>query len=231
MVALCIVLIGCLIFFGRDQLRNLGRGIGKGIDEFKKATAQVWEEISGDTLYETDKPDQAMNFNVMVWIAQGFGVGRIPFAPGTFGSLVGLLWFALLLWPGNLWFLVGGIIVGVVVSVWFCGAAEKALNQTDPSSVVLDEIAAIPLCFAVWVGSYMSEHAALPPIDYFVSRGHWPLALWIFAAFRLFDVLKPWPVRQSQKLPGGWGVTVDDVLAALYVNVCVYVVLLFTATR
>ncbi|HZI32000.1 MAG TPA: phosphatidylglycerophosphatase A, partial [Candidatus Binatia bacterium] len=140
--ALGVMLIGCLIFFGRDQLRNLGRGISKGIDEFKKATAQVWEEMSCTIFGETDKPDPPMNFNVMVWIAQGFGVGRIPFAPGTFGSVVGLLWFALLLWPGNLWFLVGGIIVGVLVSVWFCGAAEKALNQKDPSSVVLDEIAA-----------------------------------------------------------------------------------------
>src|SRR6185312_5951372 len=226
-----VVLIGCLIIFGRDRLRNFGRGLGKGLKEFKKATARVWEEMSDNTLDESDKPDQAMNLNLIVWIAQGFGVGRIPFAPGTFGSVVGLFWFALLLWPGSLWCFVGGTVVGILLSVWFCGAAEKALNQTDPSSVVLDEIAATPLCFAVWVGSYLSEHAAMPPPDFFFSRGHWPLALWIFATFRLFDVVKPWPVRQSQKLPGGWGVTVDDVLAALYVNAFVPFVLLFTAAR
>jgi phosphatidylglycerophosphatase A len=180
---------------------------------------------------ENGKAEPGMSFNFILWVAQGFGAGRIPFAPGTFGSLVGLLWFALLLCPGNLWFFVGGTIVGVLLSVWFCGVAEKTLNQTDPSSVVLDEIAAIPVCFGVWVGSYLSGHAAMPPPEYFISRGHWPLALWIFAAFRLFDIVKPWPVRQSQRLPGGWGVTVDDLLAALYVNVFVYVVLLFTAAR
>jgi phosphatidylglycerophosphatase A len=49
----------------------------------------------------------------------------------------------------------------------------------------------------------------------------------IFALFRFFDILKPWPVRQSQKLPGGWGVTVDDVLAAGYVNIVALVALSF----
>ena len=46
----------------------------------------------------------------------------------------------------------------------------------------------------------------------------WPLTLGVFALFRFFDVVKPWPVRQSQALPGGWGITVDDALAAVYVN-------------
>ena len=50
---------------------------------------------------------------------------------------------------------------------------------------------------------------------------HWPLTLGVFALFRFFDVVKPWPVRQSQSLPGGWGVTVDDALAAVYVNLTV----------
>src|SRR2546423_13450399 len=83
-----------------------------------------------------------------LWIAQGFGIGRIPFAPGTFGSALGLLWLALLLHTGNLWLYLAGIAFGLALSVWLCGIAEKILQQKDPSSVVLDEIAAIPVCFS-----------------------------------------------------------------------------------
>jgi len=163
----------------------------------------------------------AINSKLILWIAQGFGVGRIRFAPGTFGSLVGLLWFALLLAPGSIWFYALGLVAGIFLSVWLCGAAEKILNRTDPASVVLDEIIALPLCFAVWVGTLYYKSGVMPAPAHFFSHGNWALTFGIFAAFRLFDVLKPWPVRQSQRLPRGWGVTMDDVLAALYVNALV----------
>src|ERR1035438_4544648 len=74
---------------------------------------------------------------VKLWIAQGFGVGRIPGAPGTFGSVAGLLWFGLLLMTGNLWLFTAGTIAAIALSVWLCGAAEKRLGQTDPGSVAL----------------------------------------------------------------------------------------------
>jgi phosphatidylglycerophosphatase A len=90
---------------------------------------------------------------VRLWIAQGFGVGLIPFAPGTFGSLVGLVWFGLLLATGHLWSYLLGMFVGLGLSVWLCGYAEKRLSQKDPGSVVLDEIAAMPLCFCCWIGT------------------------------------------------------------------------------
>ena len=167
----------------------------------------------------------------ILWIAQGFGVGRIPFAPGTFGSLVGLLWFAVLLLPGNPWSGLGGMLAAIVLSVWLCGAAEKILNRTDPGSVVLDEIVAVPLCFAVWVGEYLWRRGVLPAPGVFFSRDNWPLTLSVFVAFRFFDVLKPWPVRQSQRLPGGWGVTIDDVLAAFYVNLLAALAVLLPTGR
>ena len=159
-----------------------------------------------------------------LWLAQGFGVGRIPLAPGTFGSVLGLLWFGLLLLPGNLWLFLAGSLAAIGLSVWLCGAAEKALGQTDPPSVVLDEIAAMPVCFWGWVAIQVWKAASPPPFGSFFSAHTWPLTLGVFAAFRVFDVAKPWPVHQSQSLPGGWGVTVDDVLAALYVNVLVLLV-------
>ena len=62
------------------------------------------------------------------------------------------------------------------------------------------------------------KNGALPPPEVFFSGRGWLQTLTVFGLFRFFDVLKPWPVRQSQSLPGGWGVTIDDVLAAVYVN-------------
>jgi phosphatidylglycerophosphatase A len=168
-----------------------------------------------------EDPEESRKLNKLafiLWIAQGFGVGGSPFAPGTFGSLVGLLWFALLLSAGNIWFLAAGTIAGLWLSVCVCGAAEKILRQKDPGSVVLDEIAAMPVCFFGWAMIGMSQSGALPGLDAFFSLGNWPLTLGVFVAFRFFDILKPWPVGQSQRLPGGWGVTIDDVLAAIYVN-------------
>ena len=159
-----------------------------------------------------------------LWIAQGFGVGRIPLAPGTFGSVVGMLWFGLLLMTGNLWLFSAGTIAAIALSVWLCGAAEKTLGQTDPGSVVLDEIAAMPVCYAGWVAILVWKTGAMPGAANFFSTRTWPLTLGVFAAFRFFDVAKPWPVFQSQALHGGWGVTIDDVLAAIYVNLVMLLV-------
>jgi phosphatidylglycerophosphatase A len=149
--------------------------------------------------------------SVVLWIAQGFGAGRIPFAPGTFGSLVGLLWFYLLLRTGNFWFYLLGTVLGLALSVWLCGKAERILNQTDPGSIVLDEITAMPLCFVLWLAIPWFQRHELPVPN-------WPFITMIFILFRVFDIAKPWPIRRTQKLPGGWGVTVDDALAAVYVS-------------
>jgi phosphatidylglycerophosphatase A len=161
---------------------------------------------------------------VKVWIAQGFGVGWIPVAPGTFGSVLGLLWFGLLLLTGSVWVYAAGTLAGIALSVWLCGYAEKALGQTDPGSVVLDEVAALPVCFLGWVMFVAWHTGSLPSVAYFLSAQNWLLTLGVFAAFRFFDVAKPWPVYQSQSLPGGWGITVDDALAGVYVNVLVLLV-------
>jgi phosphatidylglycerophosphatase A len=161
---------------------------------------------------------------VKLWIAQGFGIGRIPVAPGTFGSLLGVLWFGLLLTAGSSWLFVAGTLAGIALSVWLCGAAEKHLGQKDPGSVVLDEVVALPVCFSAWVVLLVCQTGAMPPFAHFLSSRTSLLTLGVFAAFRLFDVVKPWPVHQSQSLPGGWGVTIDDVLAAAYVNVVVLLV-------
>ncbi|MFN7140668.1 MAG: phosphatidylglycerophosphatase A, partial [Limisphaerales bacterium] len=154
-----------------------------------------------------------MNFTL--WLAQGFGSGRIPLGPGTWGSLVGLLWFAVLLaFQSPIVFLIG-VILSIPLSVWACGEAEKILRDKDPGSVVIDEIIAVPICFAAWLGYLFFQQGTWPAPDYFFSRENWPTTAAVFVLFRISDVAKPWPVRQSQELPGGWGVTIDDVLAAV----------------
>lgn len=165
-----------------------------------------------------------MGSKLLLFIAQGFGIGRVPFAPGTFGSVIGMGWFALLLLSGNIWLFLLGTLVGLGLSVWLCDVGEKVLNAKDPGSVVFDEIAAIPVCFIGWVVIQLCRTGTFPPAEYFFSAKNWLPTLGVFAAFRFFDVLKPSPVRQSQSLPGGWGVTVDDFLAALYVNAIVLAV-------
>ena len=162
-----------------------------------------------------------------LWIAQGFGVGRIPFAPGTFGSLLGLGWFALLLLPKSGWIFGAGIALGLALSIWLCGEGANQLRKKDPGSVILDEITAMPLCFAGAMGVAYSRHRQWPGADYFFSAAHGAETAAIFALFRGFDILKPWPVKQSQSLHGGLGITIDDFLAAGYVNLVVWIISLF----
>ncbi|MGH7969228.1 MAG: phosphatidylglycerophosphatase A family protein [Limisphaerales bacterium] len=158
-----------------------------------------------------------------LWVAEGFGVGRIPWAPGTFGSVVGIAWFWVLLAGGGYLVFMAGLVAGIALSVWLCGVAEERLGKKDPSSVVLDEISAMPLCFVALVWLH-ARHGGWPEPAYFFSDGNWLSILGVFAAFRLFDVWKPWPVHQSQALPRGWGITVDDQLAALYVNAATLII-------
>ena len=153
-----------------------------------------------------------------VWIAEGFGSGKFPKGPGTVGSVVGVLWFALLLFVGNFWVFLGGVLGSIGISVWACGAAEKILNKHDPGSIVIDEIVAVPCCFlAPLIGVYV-QTCELASHDMFFSGKGWILTAAGFGLFRLFDIWKPWPVGKSQVLPGGWGVTADDLLAAVYVS-------------
>ena len=239
------------ILFGVKIFPRLGKGLGKGIEEFGKASKEIQDEfdslggeagrsvggIYGKRAFEALTPDNTvaeiylkpdlpetktpyLNLSkITLFLAQGFGVGRMPSAPGTFGSMVGFLPFTLLLGLGNFWLYVAGVVILAFGAVPICGRAEVILKQKDPGSIVLDEIVAIPLCFLSWVALIYFRTGALPSPSFFVQ--HWPMAIGVFVAFRFFDVLKPWPLRQSQNLPAGWGVVVDDLLAAVYVNLLI----------
>ena len=161
-----------------------------------------------------------------LFVAQGFGIGRIPKAPGTWGSVLGLAWFALLLWLAGHLLVVAGVLMlaSIIASVWNCDAAERILGKKDPGSVVIDEIVAVPFCFLGWVFHLTLRLGELPSVDLFFGPSTWYIAFGVFLAFRFFDITKPWPVKQSQNLPNGWGVVLDDLLAAVYVNLVILLV-------
>jgi len=133
-----------------------------------------------------------------LWLAEGLGLGRMPFAPGTFGTLLAFpLYYglsAILPWPAYL----ALIVVTLPVSAWICGAGSAARGVHDPSSVVWDEV----------VGMLLALTAAPPG---------WAAPVAAFIAFRAFDILKPFPVGWlDARVSGGWGVLLDDVAAGLY---------------
>ncbi len=141
-------------------------------------------------------------------LASGLGVGYVPFAPGTFGSLLGLgLW---LLLPASLLAQVIAVIVVFALGAWSGGVMERHLQRTDPGPVVIDEV----------LGMWMTL-LGIP--------ASWSSALLGFVLFRLFDVIKPFPANRLEGLHGGVGVMADDAMAGVYANVALRLVLLLGA--
>ena len=131
------------------------------------------------------------------FLAFGFGTGLAPFAPGTFGSLPGVLLFWLTLDFGL--YVQLGIAVALALSgTWLCGESARRIGVHDHGGIVWDEI----------TGMYVTLLAAPATIT------GWALA---FVAFRLFDIVKPWPIRDlDHSIHGGAGIMLDDLVAALY---------------
>ncbi len=163
---------------------------------------------------------------LILFFAYGFGTGCIPVAPGTFGTIVGFGWVYLLLLPRNLWIYLLGIALGFFAAVWIGGRAEEILKIKDPGSIVIDEIAAVPLAFLAPVILF-SKGASTPPLTYYFQANLWLLPVFTFVLFRLFDVTKPLFVGRSQNIKGGWGLVIDDFLAAALVVPCLGIYCLF----
>lgn len=151
----------------------------------------------------------ARNDAWVVTIAQGGGLGRLPRAPGTWGSAGGLLLFALLARAPHfgLYLLASGALAALAVPL--CHRAAQILGAPDPASVVLDEMVAIPIAFSgLAYGLYMPSEA--PPA---LSGERWTIGCAIFLLFRILDIWKPLGIHRLQSLPGGWGIVVDDLAA------------------
>jgi phosphatidylglycerophosphatase A len=157
---------------------------------------------------------RSLGDKMVVFAAEGFGAGRIPFAPGTFGTALGFGWIYLLLLPRSLAIYCTGIVLGFFLAVWLGDRAEKIIEKTDPGSIVIDEITAMPLAFlpAVFLGQVDGTTASAA--TFFTGKALL-LPLLTFFLFRFFDIAKPLGIARVQKAPGGWGLVLDDYLAAL----------------
>ncbi|MDD2543771.1 MAG: phosphatidylglycerophosphatase A [Candidatus Cloacimonetes bacterium] len=142
-------------------------------------------------------------------LATFFGIGFIPFMPGTFGSLAAFGIYLLL--PQSLYFgsghyiLSGSVLIFALIAVFISRKAELILGE-DAGSIVIDEVA-----------GYFMATLFLPH--------NWLIGLYAFILFRVFDIAKPFPIYRSQAIPKGWGVVIDDLLAGLYANLLIQILI------
>jgi phosphatidylglycerophosphatase A len=143
----------------------------------------------------------------VMFFATGFYSGYVPVAPGTCGTLVGLP-FCFLLSGLDFWIAFGLTVLLILLAMGIAHMAERVLRQRDPGCIVIDEIAGIAVTF---VGIAMTPFTAVAG----------------FILFRVMDIAKPFPVRLAEKtVPGGAGVVLDDLLAGIYANLLLRLVLL-----
>lgn len=138
-----------------------------------------------------------------IWIATAGGAGYFPVAPGTAGSLVGVaVVVGLAQWPlphaGSIAVLAAASLALFALGVWGAGEAEKFFGRVDPGQVVMDEVVGQMLTFL------LMPHAT------------WKWLVGGFLLFRALDIVKPFPARQAERFPRGWGIMLDDVVAGLY---------------
>ena len=135
---------------------------------------------------------------IALFIAQGGFSGRMPIAPGTAGTVVGVLLYLLVKDLSSL--LYSAVFVTVtLIGTWAAGAADNVLGAKDSPTIVIDEIA-----------GYLIALFLVPDGWRYVAAG--------FFLFRIFDIIKPYPLKNFEKAPGGVGVMLDDIGAGIYTN-------------
>ena len=148
-----------------------------------------------------------MNRVAAEWIGTVFYIGKLPLAPGTWASIFAVLCWYFLFQSVNHFvlpaisiflFLIGGIASDTII---------MHSKEHDPSRIVIDE----------WVGQWVA--LSMMPVNIITG-------IVAFVAFRIFDIIKPGPVRNMEKIPGGWGIMADDVMAGI---MAYFVVLIFNA--
>ena len=140
---------------------------------------------------------------VILFFSSAFGTGYIKYAPGTFGSLAGIILWGLFV-PQNYLYHLFFIVSIFIISLVFSSLAENIYNKKDDQRIVIDEVA------GMWVSV-----AFLPKTLLFMFLG--------FMLFRLFDVKKPFFIKKLQKAKGGFGITIDDIVAGVFANIILQV--------
>lgn len=140
------------------------------------------------------------------FMAWGFGSGLAPKAPGTFGTLVGLPFYFALAWLPLPAYLAACALL-FVFGCWVCGRSAHLLQVHDHGGIVFDEI--VGFCITA------------VPLVWLSGSPWWLLAA--FGLFRFFDIIKPWPIRWlDAKVHGGFGIMVDDAIAAIFSAACLW---------
>jgi phosphatidylglycerophosphatase A len=143
---------------------------------------------------------------IAVPIATLFGAGRSPIVPGTAGTLAAMpLALACAAWM-PLWGFAAATLAVAALGIWAADVAAPHLGGKDPGPVVIDEAAGLMVTLlGIPVG--------------------WASAAGAFFLFRVMDVIKPPPARQAERLPGGWGIMTDDLIAGVYANLALRAIL------
>ena len=144
-----------------------------------------------------------------------FGLGRLPIAPWTWGSLPPTIVFGLMYQLGApsaiiLIIMAALAVASSVVCVKFAPDAIATTGKSDPGEVVVDEVAGQAVTF-LFSPFFFIETASSGQIWLITTLG--------FVLFRLFDIVKPWPIRKLEKLPNGWGILADDLLAGIFAGI------------
>jgi len=136
---------------------------------------------------------------ILLLIATFFKIGHLPLMPGTWASLVTtvLVYFIKPYWQAPIYIQIPIIVIIFILGIPAASASEKHFNKKDPRPCVIDEVA-----------GQMVTLLLVPHTIYFYAAG--------FFLFRVFDVLKPPPVSTAEKIPGGLGIMLDDIVAGLY---------------
>jgi len=145
---------------------------------------------------------------IVTLTATGLGTGYAPFASGTVGTVPA--WFITYFFLKNNQILLAVVsIISIFISVWAAGEAERTFGH-DSKKIVIDE----------WAGMFVTLlFVPFSLTNYLIA----------FVVFRALDVIKIYPARQSEKLPGGWGVTMDDVVAGIQSNLVTRIIIMILA--
>ncbi len=135
-------------------------------------------------------------------ISTWFGSGYFPFASGTVGTAATIPLVILLWWVGSVWLHAAAALGVLALGIWAARGAEQQWGRKDPGQVVVDETA-----------GFLVATLALPPTGVMLVAS--------FFVFRLMDIVKPWPARRLESLPGSWGIMLDDIMAGIYANLVV----------
>jgi len=138
-------------------------------------------------------------------LSSWFCVGLMPIAPGTFGTLAAIPVVFVTHYFGT-FFGALFILILVALAFWASDLGRKRLGKNDPSEVVIDEVVGFLVTMFLLPLSWLS-----------LTLG--------FILFRIFDIIKPFPIRRLEKIKGGFGIVLDDLLAGIYANICLRILL------